>query len=430
MSTRRPTKEHELTALIAKVDQLAARDLWPGYDPRQIPLAIYAGDHTLLFRHPNPPSEFGPLPGQADVSGFDGLHPAVRANSSAELEGVVTATMLLDNPDGKSVVDSAGLVIHEMFHVFQRTRHPDWTANEVELFVYPVEDVELLALWRLETEALRRAIAATETVAVASWAQAALEARRTRFRKLSNGSIAYERGLELVEGTAQYVEWRAMHPADLPTLPEDGFAADQVRTSRYTVGHVIGKLLDRLAPDWRQNLEVGKAQYLDELLEHALDRIGVKAVTFTEDERMRALMRARADVDALQAKRSALRDEFLGRPGWRIEVRARMEELLWPAGFDPNNAYRLGSGEVLHTRYIGLKGRNNQLEVLGRGALTEAAGTHPLFDGVCKVSVTGLETMPAVRQEGNTTLVTAEGFSGVFHNARIEHRGWTLTLHL
>lgn len=32
--------------------------LWPGFDPRSFPLAVFDGERTYLFRHPAPPPEF------------------------------------------------------------------------------------------------------------------------------------------------------------------------------------------------------------------------------------------------------------------------------------------------------------------------------------------------------------------------------------
>jgi len=41
--------------------QAAERALWPGFDPLAIPLAVFTGQQTVLFRHPQPPPEFVPL---------------------------------------------------------------------------------------------------------------------------------------------------------------------------------------------------------------------------------------------------------------------------------------------------------------------------------------------------------------------------------
>ena len=140
--------------------------LWPGFDLLAVPLAVYDGERTVLFRHPAPPEGFGPDREDPTASVYEGRHGAVAANSSAQIGGVSTATVLLDVP-GRSAADLAALAVHEAFHVLQRERHPAWAGNEADLFVYPVDDPVLLARRRLETEALRRALVARDPGAAA-----------------------------------------------------------------------------------------------------------------------------------------------------------------------------------------------------------------------------------------------------------------------
>lgn len=80
--------------MVDEADRLAARDLWPGFDPRTIPVAIYDGERTLLFRHPAPPAGFSPVFGRDGAWEHRGRYPSVTANSSAEIGGVLTATLV------------------------------------------------------------------------------------------------------------------------------------------------------------------------------------------------------------------------------------------------------------------------------------------------------------------------------------------------
>jgi hypothetical protein len=114
--------QHGAPAVEIELAEIASgRDLWPGFDVLEIPLAIFDGERTWLFRHPAPPEGFEAFPG-AHV--HDGRYPAVTANSSAEIGGVLTATVLLDKD--APVRRQAALAVHEAFHVFQRTHHPEW----------------------------------------------------------------------------------------------------------------------------------------------------------------------------------------------------------------------------------------------------------------------------------------------------------------
>ncbi|HEX2166208.1 MAG TPA: hypothetical protein VHG09_03120 [Longimicrobiales bacterium] len=99
-------------ALIEEADQLAVQDLWPGFDPRLTPVAIYDGERTLLFRHPATPDDFEPVPDREDVQAYAGRHPGVNANSSVELAGVPTAT-LMPSSTNVPLRARAGVLIHE-----------------------------------------------------------------------------------------------------------------------------------------------------------------------------------------------------------------------------------------------------------------------------------------------------------------------------
>lgn len=171
-------------AIVRELERVAAeRAFWPGFDPLSVPLAIYAGGRTYLFRHPSPPEGFAPLAGaEPATSVFEGRHPAMIANTSMDIGGVTTATLLADDgsaepPDARAL---AAVAVHEAFHVFQRRRHPGWRANEANLLTYPTDDAGLLALRRRESAALRRALAAADgadDATAACWTRLALEAR-------------------------------------------------------------------------------------------------------------------------------------------------------------------------------------------------------------------------------------------------------------
>jgi hypothetical protein len=431
-----------LLAVLTELEHLAAAPLWPGFDPGRIPVAVTDGTRTLLARHPRPPDGFVrvALAGRDDVYRFAGRHPALRASTAVDLGGVLTATLLLDAVRPRPVREIAAGAVHEAFHVYQRERHPAWAANEAELFTYPVDDPVLLQLRRLETTALRRALAAAERALAAWWAAAALALRRERFDRLPAGAVAYERGSERNEGLARYVEWRALrwrqgkhgeHGAQdvsRAILPVGEFPAEAVRLRCYAVGQALALLLDRLAPQWAEHLEAGDTRSLDEVLEAAI--AGPAGDTsrpvspFSDRERAVALSRAEAEVQQLLAVRVAERQAFLAAPGWTVQVVAGEGAPLQPQGFDPMNVRRLGPGEVLHTRWIKLGNAWGTVEVLGRRALTEAAGAHPLFTGVHALTVTGIEEAPTVHEANEpngTSAIRTGDVSAEFRHADV-HR--------
>lgn len=194
--------------VFAEADRMGGRDLWPGFDARGIPVALFDGDRTWLYGHPSPPAAYQPDLGHIGLWSRPGRDSLVWANSSAMLGGVRTATVM-PGVAGASISDRASTIVHERFHVFQIARHPHWVANEVDLFGYPVSDGTLLARRRLESLALRRALAAVTLEATTCWSRTALDERRLRFARLPSSAVAYERGNEWREGLANYVQARA-----------------------------------------------------------------------------------------------------------------------------------------------------------------------------------------------------------------------------
>lgn len=418
-----PDAERAL-AVAREVERVAGqRALWPGYDPMGIPLAIFTGERTYLFRHPSPPQGFAPLSGAEPAAAvFDGRHPGVTSNSSTDMGGVMTATLLSDGARAtRGATELAAIALHEGFHVYQRQRHPGWSGNEADLFLYPVDDAPLLERRRLESEALRRALGASITADASCWSRMALAFRRERFAAMDAAFSRYERRSELNEGLATYVQLRATGKSTVE-IPESEFPAIEVRGRIYAVGPALAFLLDRLRPGWPALLEADDARSLDELLEATVadDAQGTCALAAAESERIARI--ARDDAAAVVAARTARRRAFDARPGWRVTVEAAAERPLWPQGFDPLNVERVDGG-FLHTRFLRLGRDGGELRVIDEAgadldALTEAVGPHPLFNGIRRVTVAGL-SRPEVSVAGTSVVVDAPGLAATFERAHV-----------
>jgi len=404
-------------ALIALADRMAAKDLWPGFDPRTIPVAVFDGDRTLLFRHPAPPPGYAPLPKSSGVFVMERRADEVTANSSAIIGGVRTATLMPPSP-GTSLRNRAGILIHEKFHVFQREHHKAWSANEADLFTYPFSDTAQVTTQREELEALHRALIAGRGKG-ACWARTAMDARARRLAMLSGGAAQYERMTELNEGLATYVEKRAVGVSDRNLLSETRFAPDMVRSRAYQSGVAIARLLDRYSPSWRATLESNDSTALDVLLTNALSPAPRVSCGFSDAERGRFRGESSADVAALVTRRQEARREFIGKDGWSLLI-VSVASPLFPQGFDPLNVQVVTPGEVLHNRFVKLGNGAGSIQVLGRASLTEASGTHPLFSGVKQLTVTGLSSAPDVRVRGDTVTINADGISGEFRGAAVQ----------
>jgi hypothetical protein len=247
--------------MVQELDRISGTPLWPGFEPQKIPVEIYDGKQTWLFRHPHPPQPFTESEHKG-VFVVNGRDASVTANTNIDVGGTPTAGVLL--PKNTSVRDGAALIAHEAFHVYQHEHYPKWTANEADLFTYPVDDAGLLQRRFMETEALRRALIAPDKTEAACWIAEALRVRNSRFAGMAPASVTYERNSELNEGLANYIQVKAAGETASFTLPSSGFYPEAVRQRAYQIGTAWALLLDRMTPGWQR--EMATAKSLDELM--------------------------------------------------------------------------------------------------------------------------------------------------------------------
>jgi hypothetical protein len=396
----------DVTAILTEFDRVSSRAEWPGFDPHSIPVAVYDGNRTWLYRHPSPPSEFHAVDGHPGLFASVGRHPAMQANTSAEIGGALTATLMIDASD-RSPLENAAILTHECFHVYQRRHHPAWQGNEAVLFTYPVEDADAAALALLEQEALRHALNSK----TACWASRFVETRRQRFARLPAEAVAYERATELNEGLAQYVQDRV--GGRQPDLART-FQPGDVRGRAYVIGEAVAFILDKTAPGWKSRVQ----DSLEELLPSPPD----PACDFTAAERQTSVQQGRNVVAALLQRRHDAERTFESAPGWRVVVEASTQHPLRLQGFDPMNVERLTDKVVLHKRLLKLGNAGGSLEMLKAQSITVAAGTHPLFGGVRSWTIL-LESKPSVTVDGKTVKIEAPGLNGSFSDASAETQG-------
>jgi hypothetical protein len=421
-----------------EVERMAgAQAYWPGFDPLGIPLAVYDGQQTYLFRHPAQPPGFVVVQGAVPaMQAYAGRHPAVTSNSSAELGGVMTATLLVDGASaGRPPTELAAVALHESFHVYQRSHHAGWSGNEGDLVIYPVQNADLLALRRLESDALVRALSNTENAGAACWARVALSYRRERFAAMDSAFPRYERLTELNEGLATYVQLRAGGETGV-TIPAAEYPPAAIRLRAYTVGPALGLLLDRLSPGWQLSLERNDQQTLDAMLDAAVNSPGVAPSTpcaFTAVEVATRKREARLDVAEVVAGWGERQRAFDARPGWRVLIQSATGRPLWPQGFDPLNIERVEGG-LVHTRFLRLGNDAGQLTAIDEAgadieARTEGVGPHPLFNGIAWVEIAGLAKPTVDRAPGHLVL-RAPGFTADFKDATVQESGQQLLVQL
>lgn len=417
----------EVERVLAAYDEAATEIGWPGFDPHAVPIALYDDANTYLVRHPAPPEEFDRLRGVEGGAVANAPLDDARANTDVDLGGVRTAVVAFPK-EGPGAVETAALAMHEAFHAHQTVRYPAWTANEVDLFTYPVRSAVLLELRRLEGGALRRAVTAPDSVRELCWAQEFLRLRGRRFAHLDDASVAYERHSELREGLARYVEARAAGRSEV-ALPGDGFPPERVRDRAYATGHALAVLLDRLAPRWKNSLVVaGEEASLDGALASAIGGVRVRSCRASPDESARTRALAFSDSADLVRRDARAREAFEDAAGWRIEIEAA-DAPLAPERFDPLNVRVLDARHVLHTRWLRVGGANASAEVRERTAMTRGLDGHPLFAGLDRVWVTGLRE-PDVSVSGDTTRIAADGVDVTAVGATLEREGQRIRLRL
>jgi len=421
-------KSDELAVQVLEKERALVLDrLWPEFEPLDIAVALFDGNKTILARHPNPPGEFSPLPDHEGLFFCPGRHPQVVANTTAVINDHRTATLLL-NPD-PCLKELAAIVVHESFHVFQWQGHKDWLADEAVTFTYPVEDVSGLVYRRLEARALYKAICSEDDAQALAWAKGAMELRKKRFTRLTEDQRAYDRGFELLEGTAYYVEYQSLGRASTRLAEE--IEASDVRSRNYATGQALCVLLDRFSPEWKKQLNQGPKKNLDEFLLEVICKM--KVSPHLPDEALMAEMQKKAatDIQEIIMARQAERKTFTNAEGWTLVIEVdNPDNLFWPSGFDPMNVTRLSEKEVLHTRMLHLSGQAGSFEAMDQTSLTVAKGPHPLYNGVIKIMVTGIEKEPDIEETKNKLLISTPKTKTCILNAEVERAERKVTVRL
>ena len=417
--------------VVATFDRFSKMELWPGFDATMYPIAVFDGQRTLLFRHPDPPDEFRPLEDHDGAWVSPGKHPGMRWNSNADIGGTTTATLLLTIEPGRSVEYEAHILFHEVFHLFSKPLHPTWRPNEMWRYSYPMDDVDNYRQLLLEEEALARAITSKNDDSATSWTAEALAIRTQRTAKLSEEHRTFETALELQEGTAVYMGRSAIGIADDTEKLREERGPEGIRWRCYETGSAIAVVLDRLLPEWKKALDAEPDTTFTGLLEMAIAAREVAPATFTNEELTSVSNRAEAAISNLEAKRAAVYEDFSGR-GKRVVVRlADEDEQLGTGRFNPMAVEVLNNGEVLQANFLTADHPRGEVSLQnphyvrrsldGVVALTTPASEdHPFLNGYRQIAISGFSGDPTVLRDGNAVTIEAEGLKLEFNGARVE----------
>ncbi|MBN2541148.1 MAG: hypothetical protein JXB08_06465 [Bacilli bacterium] len=152
-------------------------------------------------------------------------------------------------------------IIHEMFHAYQMEQHEQRFPNEMKGLEY--EYVEENMRYKMkETRLLLEAYGAQSR----DFFQSALEIRKWRRSKFPD-SVAYEAGIEVVEGTAVYVEWKALKQLkrSLPINRYDPLSNPKyylpIRSVSYLIGALFLELSDYLNVPLSKSIQYNSKTY-------------------------------------------------------------------------------------------------------------------------------------------------------------------------
>lgn len=384
--------------------------LWPGFEPAKSPVLVFDGSDTYLFHSQNIPEGFIRMETHPGVSRFKGQHPQVRGNSAIRLGETWTATSVLSASSRRTgeqygLKDLAGIIVHEQFHVFQRTRHSRWRQNDGLLLRYPEETAEALFLRRKEKEAFQRAVVSREKTDVAGWAAAALRCREERMAGLPAPFIQYENELQRTEGLSDYIERvaRGLDPLNASNMT-NGIAPAGIRDLGYVEGRWIAMILDKLQPDWKAALEKDDTLFLENILREAVKASPGDTRSFEPGEIESLRAAATTDFSAWQQKKKAEIEAYAARPGYRLEIEAAARSLAIRI-FEPLEIELLNDGGVFHRMIFAAGNETGSLRIADHPCLT-------WFDNslrVTRLAVNGLKQAPEIDEAGKKITLKSDG---------------------
>lgn len=260
--------------------------------------------------------------------------------------GIKTINNIEDN------IKLASLIIHEMFHCFQYTKGEKRFPNELVGIDYPITNENVYYRMQERKHLLEACLEINRDKKIELLSL--YFSIRSKREKLMGSIIDYEKATESTEGTAVYVEYKALTQMittnNTSILDEyiKGFTDInennlKIRHSSYNQGLLLGLIADELIPSWMikfDNCEI----YLSDFIKKELKM---------ENVDIRCEYRQIAEIEHCVANRnkqiSTVFDEFDSKSKGNIMVDGFML-----TGFDPMNIVKSGN-EVIHRSFLRVK---------------------------------------------------------------------------
>ncbi len=421
-------REQGVVPMLEELNTIDTTDLWPGFNQQEIPAAVFDGENTYLIHSLGQFDGFAPMDGNQRIYVYSGKHPQVNGNGRIQLDGIWVATSILRQRspltgDVYTPRHLAAILIHEMFHVYQRLHYTEWRPDEAILFAYPHDTLERLLLRRLEIKSCLRALNSPDDSEARRWAAAALGYRKQRFAVLGPTRRRYEDELQRFEGLAHYIERRAAGKSLATDDRYQDFAPGMIRDMGYLEGCWTAGLLDRFDPGWKGEMDRDPSLYLAERL--SLVCSGVSPMSFSEEELRRIRETSRVDFGAWERERISLKHEIENRPGYRIKIDSEAFPLNLRMFF-ATHTEALPEGESLHRLLLMARNPAGSLEVRRRDCLVSATGP----SSILRVLIPGLSSEPEIVRVEDHVSLKAEGVNLDFSHAAVSTTGQTILIKL
>lgn len=389
LAAEAPGGEPPLDALarleaVRRLDNLSG-ELWPHWDVSDASFALYRPDETCyLIHHPDPPDGFQRMRGRLPVRGRIYRGPASTAEvtpGTGFLGGEPTAYLDLD----EFAAQPLPTAFREAFRAYSAAHYREMV-EPVDLFEgYPLTPKNLM-LADIECELLLRAVQAPPD----SLEQCALEflaVRAVRRIGILGQAVTYERCLEVAHGLPAYIGERCRHEAeafldgksremlatglDGPGCFEACAASegtlDWYSSDRFAcTGASICMLLDRLAPDWKREVEEDCAEpygVLRDMMRTKIPRASDVLERYDVDARLAAKV---AFIDGMKSASEKLFDEITegDHPILTVDTHLLASSQV---SYDPENIVVVDDHRVVHNRVIRIECSGaTHVHVIGR----------------------------------------------------------------
>ncbi len=284
--------------------------------------------------------------------------------------------ILNENTISKDIdnTELASLIVHEMFHGFQLANGEKRFPNELLGADYPIT-IENINLRMLERQYLLDA-------SIKNNKEKKLESLTSYFKvrdkreKLIGNIIEYEKAIESVEGTAVYVEYKALtqlisnnqnsilekYTKGLTEINEENL---KIRHSTYNQGLLLGLIADEYIPNWKSKFDNSEL-FLSDFIRGELN---IKDINI--EYRRENVEEIKQCIINWEEQRDKVFDEFEGK-GKLNSLKDGFEVI----GIDPMNIVKRNQ-EVIHRNFLRIK--IGECEQIIRGPVRTVIGDH-LFD--------------------------------------------------